>query len=73
MRLTENNAFSARYEVLRNNAVYAELYAMDNSVEIQNSEFEIDRECAGIRTDFDAWRRGLRVPHHLVPRIAFAE
>ena len=38
MRLNENNTFSARYEVLRNNAVYTELYAMDNSVEIQNSE-----------------------------------
>lgn len=38
MQLNETNTFSARYEVLRNNAVYAELYAMDNTVEIQNSD-----------------------------------
>lgn len=38
MQLNETNTFSARYEVLRNNAVYAELYAIDNTVEIQNSD-----------------------------------
>lgn len=37
MILHDNNTFSVRYEVLRNNAVYAELQAMDNTVGIENS------------------------------------
>lgn len=38
MILHENNTFSARYEVLRNNAVFAEFHAIDDAVEIQNIE-----------------------------------
>ena len=37
MILQENNTFSARYEILRGNAVYTEIFAVDDTPEIQNS------------------------------------
>lgn len=41
MILRENNTFSARYEVLRGNAVYAEIYAVDDTPEIRNIESSV--------------------------------
>lgn len=38
MKYDAYNTFAARYEVLRNNAIIAEIYAADYSVEVQNVE-----------------------------------